>query len=143
MEWEGDKNKRERRFFTAQQQRTSRMRINGVSAGEYNGGESVEHNSIPHFSAIGNEEERDSRYPLLISKEREGDGNKLLSSKELAEWELMGRTPAMMIVKSVEDDGVPHYLAVGNGEERDRHSPLLSSREQWNENWQGKCQRRR
>jgi hypothetical protein len=39
----------------------------------------------------------------------------------------MGQTPA-------KDDGVPHCLAVGNGEERDRHSLLLSSREWPNEN---------
>jgi hypothetical protein len=32
-------------------------------------------------------------------------------------------------VESVEHDGVPHYSAVGNEGERDRRSPLLSSRE--------------
>jgi hypothetical protein len=59
----------------------------------------------------------------------------LLSSKEPAERELMGRTPVKTMVKSVEleHDGVPHYSAVGNGKERDRHSPLLSSREQGGE----------
>jgi hypothetical protein len=54
----------------------------------------------------------------------------------------MGQTPAKMIAKSVEDDSIPHYSAVGNGEERDIHSPLLSSRELPNENQWGKHQQR-
>jgi hypothetical protein len=52
----------------------------------------------------------------------------------MAKWESTGWTPAKTIAKSVEDDGIPHYSAVGNGEERDRRSPLLSSRERLNKN---------
>jgi hypothetical protein len=52
----------------------------------------------------------------------------------MAKWESTGWTPVKTIAKSVEDDGIPHYSAVGNGEERDRRSPLLSSRERQNKN---------
>ena len=41
----------------------------------------------------------------------------------------MGQALAKTKMECVEHKSVPHYSAVGNAEERKRHSPLLSSRE--------------
>jgi hypothetical protein len=86
--------------------------------------ESVKHDGVPHYSAVGNEGERDGRSPL---NEGERDSRSLLNEGKrdsrfpLNEGERDSHSPL--------NEGERDSHSPLNEEERDSRSPLLSSRE--------------